>query len=85
MTDRPGDTIGEGELLHREFLLLASYCGNDNDECTEQRPCPDCLDMCNVFDEAGNYLRELGAHHLPGRGYDRQVTLGRRPRKQRGT
>ena len=43
-----------------QFLLLASYCGGENDECSEKRPCPDCLAMCNVFDENGNYLRELG-------------------------
>jgi hypothetical protein len=43
-----------------EFLCLASYCGNDNDACTDARPCADCLAMCNVFDERGTFLRELG-------------------------
>lgn len=43
----------------REFLLLASYCDKGG-ECSEIRPCDDCLAMCNVFDEAGNFLRELG-------------------------
>jgi hypothetical protein len=43
-----------------ELLLLASYCGDDNENCTESLPCNDCLAMCNVFDADGNYLRELG-------------------------
>jgi hypothetical protein len=29
-------------------LLLASYCGTDNPECSDQCPCNDCLRMCNV-------------------------------------
>lgn len=45
----------------REYLLLASYCGADNDDCTETRPCFDCLAMCNVFDESGKFLREFGS------------------------
>lgn len=32
----------------RRVLLIASYCGGDNQECTEARPCSDCLRMCNV-------------------------------------
>jgi hypothetical protein len=44
----------------REYLLLASYCGTDNDACTETRPCAECLEMCNVFDENGVFLREFG-------------------------
>lgn len=52
------DLIGLAERL--EYLLLASYCGTDNDECNEKRPCADCLAMCNVFDGSGNFLRELG-------------------------
>lgn len=28
-------------------LLLASYC-TDNPECTDYRPCIDCLQMCNI-------------------------------------
>lgn len=30
-------------------LLLASYCEADNPNCNEERPCIDCLSMCNVF------------------------------------
>jgi hypothetical protein len=47
----------------REYLLLASYCGNDNPRCTNRRPCSDCLAMCNVFcvtDPEPVYLRQLG-------------------------
>lgn len=32
----------------RRVLLLASYCGTDNPECTENKPCVDCLQMCNT-------------------------------------
>lgn len=49
----------------REYLLLASYCGDDNADCAECRPCSDCLAMCNVFDEQGKFLRELGLSSLP--------------------
>ena len=29
-------------------LILASYC--DNEECSDEFPCPDCLQMCNVVE-----------------------------------
>jgi hypothetical protein len=29
-------------------LLLSSYCA-DNEKCTDNQPCPECLQMCNVF------------------------------------
>ncbi len=32
----------------RRVLIITSYCGDDNPECTEDRPCNDCLRMCNV-------------------------------------
>jgi hypothetical protein len=47
-------------LPPREFLWLASYCGEDDLECSEGRPCSECLAMCNIFGEDGNYIRELG-------------------------
>lgn len=31
----------------RLVLLMTSYCG-DNPECTDYRPCLDCLKMCNI-------------------------------------
>lgn len=31
----------------RRVLLLASYCGNNND-CSNHQPCNECLSMCNV-------------------------------------
>lgn len=49
----------------REFLLLASYCGDDTPGCTDARPCVDCLAMCNVFGEDGTYLRQLGTPAPP--------------------
>jgi hypothetical protein len=35
--------------MHRRVLLLASYCGEDNPDCTASLPCQDCLAMCNVI------------------------------------
>jgi len=29
------------------ILILASYCG-DNPNCTEAKPCEECLKMCNI-------------------------------------
>ena len=42
-----------------EWLLLASYCGGENPECSERRPCYDCIRMSNVFGEDGTYLRQF--------------------------
>jgi hypothetical protein len=33
----------------REYLLLASYCDGDERDCTEEHPCCECLQMCNIF------------------------------------
>jgi hypothetical protein len=32
----------------RPVLLLASYCGEDNPNCTNIKPCDECLKMCNI-------------------------------------
>lgn len=40
----------------RRFLLLASHCGDDNPDCSYNRPCSICLNMCNVFGEDGIYI-----------------------------
>jgi hypothetical protein len=32
----------------RRVLLLASYCETDDPDCSEERPCNECLRMCNV-------------------------------------
>lgn len=40
--------IEEGYPFKNRFvLLIASYCG-DNPECTDFRPCLDCLQMSNI-------------------------------------
>lgn len=31
-----------------KILVLASYCGPDDPQCTDDLPCPACLKMCNV-------------------------------------
>jgi hypothetical protein len=57
------DTEDGAELeAGHEYLLLASYCGNDNDDCSDSCPCSDCLAMCNIFDANGKFLRELGSN-----------------------
>jgi hypothetical protein len=45
---------------NREFVLLGSYCGDDNPDCCKKRPCAECLSMCNVFGHDGQYRRMLG-------------------------
>lgn len=56
----------------REFLLLASYCGDDNRHCSAKRPCPVCLGMSNVYsipaDTPLTYVRELSPDWLGKRG-----------------
>lgn len=29
-------------------LLLCSHCGDENPECSDDFPCPECLQECNV-------------------------------------
>jgi hypothetical protein len=29
-------------------LILASYCGDENPNCTDIKPCDECLKMCNI-------------------------------------
>lgn len=37
--------------MRTRVVAIASYCEEDNDEgCTDNNPCKECLDMCNVFD-----------------------------------
>lgn len=33
---------------HYPMLLMASYCGVENEKCTEELPCEDCLKMSNI-------------------------------------
>lgn len=51
------------ETMKREWLLLASYCGDENPLCSKAKPCPACLGMSNVFtfpeDVTPHYEREL--------------------------
>ena len=37
------------KVKNERVLLLASYCGDENENnCSENFPCDDCLQMCNV-------------------------------------
>lgn len=65
-SDVPHDVVRVPDLKRpswcppREFMLIASYCGDDNDACTKAQPCADCLRMCNIFGEDGHFKRTLG-------------------------
>jgi hypothetical protein len=47
------ETAGYGRVL-----LLASYCNEDG--CTEDFPCADCLQMCNIAIVSKKDMRVLG-------------------------
>jgi len=32
----------------KRVILLASYCGGGNADCTDHLPCNECIRMCNV-------------------------------------
>ena len=36
------------EKTHTPVLLLCSYCGDDDPDCTNEVPCEECLKMCNI-------------------------------------
>lgn len=58
----------------RRVLILASYCGGENPECSDDYPCLDCLKMCNVATATGvfrilgglDYLRRTNAPDQQG-------------------
>ncbi len=33
-----------------KVLLLASYCSEEDNNCSEDLPCEDCLKMCNIIE-----------------------------------
>lgn len=47
---------------NKKVLLLDSYC-SDNEQCTNDKPCVDCLGMCNCFmiDDS-----EIKTYHFAG-------------------
>lgn len=62
----------------RRVLLLASYCGDTNSDCTNALPCKDCLLMCNIIEMDGlvtsnhggyDYNRKL--HDFPEKAHER--------------
>jgi hypothetical protein len=51
-------------------LLLCSYCGPDNkDGCTDENPCPDCLQMDNVVEIDEDAIK----HNYGGLRYNNEV------------
>ena len=54
-----GEPCGCNETAgYDRVLLLASYC--DEDGCTEDFPCADCLQMCNIAIVSKKDMRVLG-------------------------
>jgi len=49
----------------RQVLLLASYCGNDNPNCSEERPCYECLQMCNIAEVVVSLEDIIGQFNQP--------------------
>lgn len=47
-------------------LILASYCGDDNSECSEHHPCNDCLRLCNVAEVVVGCDDIIGQFELAG-------------------
>lgn len=44
-------------------LILASYCVDNNKECTDDMPCIECLKMCNVATIEGEHkVRVFGGY-----------------------
>lgn len=43
-----------------KVLLLASYCVEEDTNCTEELPCIECLKMCNVAEIEGKITKVLG-------------------------
>lgn len=61
LTRRSLDTK-EAVAQMREVLFFTSYCGDDNPDCSPQRPCAVCLGMSNVFSvnvADASYMRQL--------------------------
>jgi hypothetical protein len=50
-------TYGPWNPKEYDVLLLASYCGDDDPNCSDAKPCPECLSMCNVLRISGDALR----------------------------
>jgi len=43
-------------------LLLCSYCGSNNNECSDKLPCPECLEMCNVAKIENGGIKVIGGY-----------------------
>jgi len=52
--------VEQKTAIQHRVLLLASYCGDDNPECSDESPCVDCLKMCNVAVTGSDSLTVLG-------------------------
>lgn len=49
--------------MARKVLLLVSYCGPNNDNgCSDDFPCDECLKMCNVVEvDSTDIIRNFGS------------------------
>lgn len=46
----------------RRVLLITSYCGEEDTNCTNEAPCINCLKMCNIVDMEGIITEEYGGY-----------------------
>lgn len=61
-----------------KVLLLASYCGpEDGSNCTDDLPCLECLQMCNIGSMFGGVSNNLGDWD-----YNRQLAATGLPREE---
>lgn len=64
-------------MAEREVLLFASYCGDDNPDCSDRAPCADCLAMSNVFKvnfDGAVYVRVLAPDRPDFRAWQNDLT-----------
>lgn len=56
-----------------KVLVLASYC-DDNSACTDDNPCKECLDLCNVFaiNFSDIHYKYMGMFREVKQGYGRE-------------
>lgn len=66
---------GVYEMKPRPVLLLCSYCGDDNPNCSSDLPCLVCLKMCNAATMIGPVVANHG-------GWDYLTDIRERQPKQ---
>jgi hypothetical protein len=47
-------------MSDKRYLLLASYC--DENGCSDELPCRECIEMCNVVTVEGKIKNVIGGY-----------------------